>query len=400
MPIVAVFVDGLKPESLEHMEFLNTLYHVRVKTELGAYSPVCHTSIYTGVFPNKHLCWFTWKYSPESSPFQILNRIGVSHFPHNIYSQYLCYKICLMRSDAANPFIFGFSVFTEIPMKYWCYFDTDIKRPFTEPNFYNRYPNLFELLRLNEVKYEVIGTTKRDQPFSSESVKKHELKKDIVFTLYFIGDIDPLSHSFCQDSEVCVKRLKLIDKIMEEKYRDSQKIFKSFYFIVFSDHGHSEVKNTINLREIFRRRNRDLARYIHFTDSNYARFWFRNSKEEEDVRKVLYELEEDGLGFILTEKHFNRYHVDMPDNRYGDIIFYLDKPNVFMGKEISALGKKVERPVSMHGYLPDYPDSDGVFISNMRLKKDRMILQDIAPSILQALGLETPKYIDGEPVWK
>ncbi|MEM2780621.1 MAG: hypothetical protein QW791_07135, partial [Candidatus Bathyarchaeia archaeon] len=62
--------------------------------------------------------------------------------------------------------------------------------------------------------------------------------------------------------------------------------------------------------------------------------------------------------------------------------------------------KKVERPVSMHGYLPDYPDSDGVFISNMRLKKDRMILQDIAPSILQALGLETPKYIDGEPVWK
>jgi bisphosphoglycerate-independent phosphoglycerate mutase (AlkP superfamily) len=54
----------------------------------------------------------------------------------------------------------------------------------------------------------------------------------------------------------------------------------------------------------------------------------------------------------------------------------------------------------MHGYLPDYPDSDGILISNKKLKKDVAILQDIAPSILQALGLEVPDHMDGEPLWK
>ncbi|MEM2191917.1 MAG: alkaline phosphatase family protein, partial [Archaeoglobaceae archaeon] len=393
MNLVVFFIDGLRPESVEQMEFLNSFENrARIKTELGAYSPVCHASIYTGVFPNKHLCWFTWKYSPKSSPFQILNKIRVSSLPHNIYSKYLCYKICLMGAGATNPFIYGFSVFNQIPMKYWSNFDTEIKKSFTEPNYYNGYPNIFEIFRLNRISYEVIGTNKRNQPFSSESVEKHKVKKDVSFILYFISDVDFLSHSFGQDSEICVKRLKFIDRVIEDKYRALQKIFKEFCFIVFSDHGHDEVKRTVNLREIFSKNNKELSSYVHFVDSNYARFWFQNSKDEENVRKILYKLEDEGFGFILTEEHFNRYHVKMPDNGYGDLIFYLDKPYVFWENKISAFGKKVEIPRSTHGYLPEYPESDAVFISNLELKKDRILLQDIAPSILQALDIRIPEY--------
>jgi len=63
IPVLTVFVDGLKPESLEYMEFLDTFENkMRIRPELG-YSNSCHASMYTGVHPNKHLKWFIWKYS-------------------------------------------------------------------------------------------------------------------------------------------------------------------------------------------------------------------------------------------------------------------------------------------------------------------------------------------------
>ena len=60
----------------------------------------------------------------------------------------------------------------------------------------------------------------------------------------------------------------------------------------------------------------------------------------------------------------------------------------------------------MHGLLPDYPDSDGVFISDKEIPDKRshnghhIILQDIPPSILDIFGIGIPEYMDGEIIWK
>ena len=61
-PVLTVFIDGLKPENIEHMPFLNSFSNKKkIKTEFG-YSPTCYASMFTGVKPNKHLVWFTWKW--------------------------------------------------------------------------------------------------------------------------------------------------------------------------------------------------------------------------------------------------------------------------------------------------------------------------------------------------
>ena len=74
MKVLTVFIDGLKPESVEeYMPFLNTFGKRRVETDLG-YSVTCHATMYSGVYPNKHLRWFLWKYSPETSPFKWIRR--------------------------------------------------------------------------------------------------------------------------------------------------------------------------------------------------------------------------------------------------------------------------------------------------------------------------------------
>lgn len=399
-PVLAVFIDGLKPETVERMEFLNTFNKKRIRTELGAYSPVCHESMYTGVFPNKHLRWFTWQYSPTTSPFKLLKKIGLHKVPHNLYSKYLCYRTSLFLNHVINRSVFGFTVFDTLPLKYWSYFDTEIKKPFTEPDLLNGYPNIFNILKTNGIEYEIVGPKASNLAETSKEVKKHSLRDVKPWTYYFISDIDPLSHKYGQESPEMLPRLQTMDNIVEEKYKEfEKKIDDDFYFMLWSDHGHTKVENKIYLKSIFSSNGRNLQDYIHFLDTNYARFWFRNDKERKEVEKILSNMSD--KGFILNDELLRKYHADMPDNRYGDLIFYLDKPNIFYIGEISVLGRKiVELFVSMHGYLPDYPDSDAVIISNKALKKTQIILEDITPSILHALGLEVPDYMDGESVWK
>ena len=87
----------------------------------------------------------------------------------------------------------------------------------------------------------------------------------------------------------------------------------------------------------------------------------------------------------------------MPDNRYGDLVFYLDAPNIF-SKTIWGFGRKQR---SMHGYLPDHRDSDGIFISNIEIKDINYVnLIDILPSILTLLEVPIPDYIDGQALWR
>jgi hypothetical protein len=85
----------------------------------------------------------------------------------------------------------------------------------------------------------------------------------------------------------------------------------------------------------------------------------------------------------------------MPDNRYGDLIFYLDYPYMF---KKNAWGYSTNT-VSIHGYLPDYPDKDGVFVSNQPAKQGYITLADIVPSLLDKIGLKTEIDFDGQPVW-
>ena len=93
IPLLTVFIDGLKPESLEYMEFLDTFENKRrIEPELG-YSNPCHGSMYSGVHPNKHLCWFIWKHSLKTSPFKWIERFKVNRLPHNAYTKYICYRV-------------------------------------------------------------------------------------------------------------------------------------------------------------------------------------------------------------------------------------------------------------------------------------------------------------------
>lgn len=408
---LTVFIDGLKPESIKHMPFLNSFNaKQRIRTEFG-YSPICYATMFTGVYPSKHLCWFSWKYSPSTSPYNWIKKFKLDKLPDNIFTRYVYNKLTdHITHGLAPPGIMGLK-WWNLPVRYWSYFDLTIKRQWYEPRYIN-FPTIFDILRENDIPFKIVmleNNLSKVKVLESENGLLKASSKTIgqcfdkirPWVFFFIGDIDGLSHSYGQDSEITIKRLKWIDIVLKTIYRILTRKAGDFCFMVFSDHGHIKVKEGIQLNSFFKIFNDSLDSYIHFIDANFARFWFREEHEKQQVERVLLNMEKKRFGFILTEKHVKEYNLKLPDNRYGDLIFYLDAPHVFSHKIKLGWKELGHDPVSMHGYLPDYPDSNGVLISNKTLSsKPHIKLVDITPSILSALDLKIPSYIDGEVIWE
>lgn len=224
-------------------------------------------------------------------------------------------------------------------------------------------------------------------------IGRYELGEIRPWTYFFLGSVDSYSHRYGQDAPETVERLGRLDQLVEAQYQAYARLVSDFDVFVFSDHGHIHAEKRVDIHRVFRQQGSDLNRFIHLVESNYARFWFRNDRERATVERILSTI---GDGFVLTDEHLRRYHIEMPDNRYGDLIFYLDAPYLFT-KTIWGFSRKQK---SMHGYLPDYADSDGVFLSQRPLVEGTHVeLVDILPTILDSLDLPTPSYVDGRTLW-
>jgi predicted AlkP superfamily pyrophosphatase or phosphodiesterase len=187
--------------------------------------------------------------------------------------------------------------------------------------------------------------------------------------------------------------MQRLDRLVEKKYQEYSQRVGDFDVFVFSDHGHISSDKRVDIQGVFRQNGHNLNRFIHLVESNFIRFWFRDDDERKVVEDILSSLQE---GFLITDEQLRRYHLEMPDNRYGDMIFYLDVPYLFT-KTIWGFSRKQK---SMHGYLPDYPDSDGVFLSQRPLIEGAHVeLVDVMPTLLNSLDLPLPDYIDGKTLW-
>ena len=391
-PVLTFFFDALKPESLQYMPFLDSFqYKRRMKSELG-YSVTCHPSMYSGVHPNKHLQWFVWKYSPQTSPFGWARIFKYLSLLDQLPTRYFLHKYTRMYRRQ-NTSWFGVPLMWNEPMRYWPLFDVVENRTWHEPGYLQEYPTIFDILRSHQVDFEVVGMT-RGGGDEFTQIRGHQFTDIRPWTYFFLGSIDGYSHRFGQHSPITIERMGQLDRLVEAKYQEYSKRVSDFDLVIFSDHGHITTEKRVNIQRHFKKHGYSIHKFINLVDANYVRFWFRNDKERAIVEHILDDLEP---GFVLQSEHLRRYHVEMPDQRYGDLIYYLDRPAVF-SKTIWGFSRTQR---SMHGYLPDYPDSDGVLITQRALQEGTHVeLVDILPTLLTSLGLPVPGYVDGRVLWK
>ena len=393
-PVLAAFIDGLRPDSVEHMPFVSSLSKpARIRTELG-YSITCHPSMYTGVWPEQHLSWFIWKYDPDTSPFRWLKETGWSKIPDTSYTRYGLYRLTKVFKSNSAFFSLPFPAF--VPIKNLPYFDVTEKKFWDEDQFNPHFPTIFEIFRERGISTNIVGMDKTASNAAEKILRTVPTFSD--FTYLFFGDIDYVSHMKGHDSPQARERLRRVDQAIELWYRSAVKTYGEPLFMLWSDHGHIPIEEQVDVARVFHSHGLDIDDFIHFVDSNYIRFWFRNENEQKQVERVVPDL---GKGFIITPEIAERYHVRMPDNRYGDLIFYLEAPAVFHKGTFNVFGRKLTSPdVSMHGYSPENSGVDGTLVTNRNISFSRRpILQDIPPTLLKHFKIPVPDYMVGDSLW-
>ena len=389
--LMTVFVDGLRPDALDQMPFLGSLpAREALIPELG-YSVTCHASIYTGVRPDKHLQWFVWRHSPASSPFRWVARTPLPMLPDNLPVRVLANRAT--RKLVRNSSFFGIPLLANLPLREWPRYDVVEKKLWCEPGYMETFPTLFDIARSNDIPMDIHGMDPAAAGHESSLVRRGTIRPDARWVMLFFGDVDHASHRHGQFSPEGRAALRRVDEAVAAKHAELSRR-DEVYLLCFSDHGHTLVRRRVDLEQHFRARGARLHSFRVLVEANYARFWLRSDDERSTLERVFADF--DG-GHILSDDELGRYRVTMPDNRYGDLIFYLDEPAVF-ARTAWGFSRTL---TSAHGFLPEHPSSHGVVASNRPLRFARQPhVVDIAPTVLGHWGLPIPSYMDGSRLWE
>jgi len=394
-PVLSIFADGVRYDSLKFMPFLNSLNKAPLETVLG-YSITCHPSMYTGVYPDKHKIVFHWVESKrKNGPYTFL-----SYFPDffpfsNSYVQAVAshFYAKFFLKKKASPFM-GYGKLLNLPMKFWNRVDINEFKYWDEDNYIDDdVKTIFELVRKNEYKHHISNMHKPNLG-KLHSVKTVE-PDGFDWVYYFIGESDHVSHEFTQHSKEGIEFMGKLDNFVLEQYKKFEDLYgkDGFEFIFWSDHGHIAIEKQIDLYEFFKTRKINLKNMFHLVDSTTARFWPKDDKEREAIMEIMDQIPEVTL---VKDEDFKKLHLANDSNLYGELFYYLEGGVVFI-YTIHGFGKDTQ---SMHGYHPDAEGNDGLFVSNKQINASKVTLPDVFCSTISSLGIkyEPKTNLDGKNI--
>ena len=380
-PLLSIFADGLRYDSLQYMPFVRDLNSVPLETVLG-FSITCHPSMYTGVYPDKHKIAFHWVRTEEKrGPYFPLN-IFPNIFPFsNPYVQAVIshFYAKFFLKKKASPFM-GYGKILNLPMKFWNQIEINEFKYWDEDNYINNeIKTIFELVRENKLKYHV---SKMHNP-NLGKIDSIEIvdPEDYEWIYYFVGESDHFSHYYTQHSKEGKEFLLKLDNFIEKRYSEFEQKCSNFDFIFWSDHGHIPIKKRYNLYEEFKKHDKNLNDIFHIIDSTTARFWPKNEQQRKNIVNVMNNFPE---AHIVTDKEFTELHIPRDIDLYGELFYYLDGGSIFT-HTIHGLGLKTK---SMHGYHPKAKGNEGVFVSNRKIEKKKATLPDVFASTINSLGID------------
>jgi hypothetical protein len=375
-------MDGVKYDMMkEHMPFLASLNSRPLLSEFG-YSCACHATMYTSRHIDEHGTWFIWK-KGDNSPYKWVNKV-----PFLKYINFLPLKLVIGKVTnklSKNTSYSGVPCLVNLPLKYWGLFKPCDNVIWNNPEWKKDIPNLFTILKENGVKHNVVALhkkTKADDIFV-ESQNLDFSESDFIY--YFIGYTDNMMHSYGEGKE-SQEYFTKVDKFIKREYEKAFQAGKDVQVIVFSDHGHIDViEPKVNINDYFTGKKK-VNDYIHLIESNYARFWFRNEAEKNEIEAVIKRMTSANLGFIIDDEMKNEYHLNVNPKEHGELVFYLAAPREF-ANTIWGFGHSVK---SGHGYEPSFPKHYGIFCTNAKIKKDCKFvnLVDILPTALNSLNIQ------------
>ncbi len=362
-----VLIDALGWTYLEQHGFLNDVlpYRQRLSTILGFSSGAIPTML-TGLPPAEHGHWNLFYYDPSGSPFRCLRpfRAFPNSFLDNRYTRKLIKE-------------FGRHVLGLGPLFECCvrpsllpWFNWVEKKNIYERGGINGALSIFDRLAECDVPYRVYSY---HQGSDAELLSRAEWDiRNGVAQFYFIylSEVDAFLHQHCESFEQVEVRLRVYESQLTKLFDVAREVDPGATLTVTSDHGMTPVRDRYDLLSDIEKLDVCMPRdYLAVYDSTMARFWFFQERARAAILDTLHAVP---CGRVVTDVELRQLGVFFDGSRYGETVFLLH-PGWLLAR--SDFNGTSWAPRGMHGYHPEDPHSDAIFLSN---RKPHFTLRTIA----------------------
>lgn len=365
--LVIICLDAFKPNYLPQTEFLKNFakqnYFTPIKTIYG-YSGIGATAV-SGKMPDVHGVWTEYKLKKNPKKNWLLFLLSKIPAVDDLISRKIVDDFLILKDFYLNKSTFLTSI-KQIPFDSLYLFEKSLKKNYVQPNSLN-VPTVFDHFRKKGITFKyydwpIIAANKSiglDFSPNKDSNKTARLLKEINKTdvsWIRLWDLDKIAHKFGPNSEEAAKTIEKLDGYLKKIVEKVDKSAETD-FIFWSDHGFIPVVETIDLSKSLK----GLA-VPYFLDSTMARFYPKKKKEVDQIKKRLSEFGK--FGHFLTATEIKRYHLP---REQAKLVFVVNPGIIIFPNFYNT--KKTEK--GMHGYNPDTPGQEAVFISSIFPKKGK-----------------------------
>ena len=378
---IFVLIDALGWPYVEQHDFLRSElpYRKSLQTILGFSSGAIPT-ILTGERPEKNGHWNLFYYDPKNSPFWWLK--AFRFLPASLLDN----RIVRKTIKELGRRVLGLGPLFECCVRpsLLPWFNWVEKRSIYEPGGITGATSVFDRLEKAHTPYRVYSYHHYTDAEIFVEARRDILCRKADFLFLYLSELDNFLHFHCEDPEEVSKRLAFYEREINKLYSTALSADKNASLTVFSDHGMTPVREKVDLvSKIDALGFRMPDDYLAVYDSTMARFWFFNDRARTQIRESLKTLD---CGQLLSDDELMRFGTYFPDRRFGEAIFLLD-PGVLVAE--SDFNGRGWSPKGMHGYHPEDPYSDAVFLSSREPARDLRSIADIYHCLAAAGGMAT-----------
>lgn len=366
---VFVLIDALGWEYIKGGKFLSDWLPVRqpLRTVLGFSSGAIPT-ILTGELPAVTGHWNLFYYDPKGSPFRWLR------FFRFLPDWMLDHRVARKAMKEMGRHLLGMGPAFEchISPRLLPWFNYVEKRSIYGRGGIGGAQSILDQLAERNIPHHVYSYRDASDTEILERAERDILEGDASFFFLYLSEMDAFLHKHCDYPERVEERLEWYDQGLRKVFNAARRVDPNTTFTVISDHGMTPVREHYDLlQDIEALQLKTPQDYLAVYDSTMARFWFFNDRARNAVHEVLARVR---CGRILSEGELRQLGVFFTDQRYGETIFLLNPGWMISRSDFNGPGWA---PSGMHGYHPDDPHSDAVFLSNHAPSFPMHSIQDV-----------------------
>jgi hypothetical protein len=356
-----VLVDACRRDYAERAAFLRDLAG---RSRAGAlredFGFVPRAAYFGGLTPGRYGFTNMFCRDPEASPFGVARGLPASAVGRAVEDE-LGIR-ALVEAEArrrVTPFAASYLSSLEIPMELLPQFSPVETRAPWDPAV--GYRSIFHELDERRLPYVTHGwpETNHLDDRSDRGIVQRALAgiaPPCRFAFIHLQALDAVGHAHGPESAELAATLAETDALVEELVAELGRRFDRLDVVLFGDHGMVSVTRAVDVAARLAAAGlvagRDL---VYFLDSTMARFWFPGADLRGPVARALAGLP----GRVLDADDLRRFDLGGCDPRNGELLFLADPGVLVMPNFFQRTGALLR---GMHGYDPDCPDNQGLFL--------------------------------------